>query len=705
MVTMKSAGSPVRALLAALATSSLFLAGCSSSMAPLESVGGGAGHASAQISGKIHGGNQPVAGATVTLYRASQVSFASGAIAVAHTTSAADGFGSFAFQSSPSSTNSNADNTYNCDQPANTTLSSPFLFLVARGGTTVNTPGALPNPDSVFIAPLGRCNAVNASTFVNMSEVVTVATMAALHQFMTPPASGQGIENSVGADGIFASDLALGNALYSVSNMVSLTDGTANAPFVKQAAGVNLTVTPELAKINQLANALSACINYSGSGNPNCATLYNSAPPPSDTASTSVGGTMNAAQDPLTALYYIFANPTNSVTLGGDGTTNRTALFNLSTGTGAPYQPTMAAVPTDWSIGLSFKSTSTCSDIPSSTAGFLSNPSNISIDLYGNVFFSNLQPGSASLGSLDGTGTPTGCTTLAATGGQTAGGSMATTVDSNGVVYAGVLGTTDGYTFTPSPTAPTSAHFTAPAPILGLAADGSSNGSSNIFISTADGRLFKTVPGSFASTQISAALDNGGGATSLIVDPLGRIWASGSAAGTANKGTVTYPDGNSSTGYTTVAVNSLFPGAMTALTVGRDSGTRTTLYGTNGTNVLYAAYGDAAGAPLIQSAFYFAGRGIAAAKALAVDGAENLWVANATGSIVGLNRNGTPFAPNGFVKDPSYFGNETAISIDTAGNIWVAAGPNTITEVVGAAVPVMKSYASALSTGRFQRIP
>ena len=723
MKIMESAGSPICALMAALATSSLFLAGCSSSMAPLESVSG-TGHASAQIAGKIHGGNQPVSGATVTLYRASQQTFAGGAVAIAHTMSAADGYGSFAFQRDAGSSDSNVDNTYNCVDPnfrpkdirAKATgsklgsvvahyspNSNPFLFLVARGGTTVNTPGAAPNPNSAFIAPLGRCNSITASTFVNMSEVVTVATMAALHQFMNPSASG-GIETSVGADGIFGSDLALGNALYSVNNMVNLSNGYGNSSLVKSAAGVDVTVTPELAKINQLANALSACINYSGSGNPNCATLYNSAAPPSDTSTTSVGGPqMNAATDPLTALYYIFANPTNAMTTGGDGTANRTALFNLSNVTGAPYQPSMAAVPTDWTIGVSFRSTSTCSDVSGSTAGYLSTPSNLSIDLFGNVFFSNMQAGSASLGSLDGTGTPGSCSTLSATGG-TPTGSMSTTVDVNGVVYAGVTGTRDAYSYNPSSLGSTAVHFTTPAPVLGLAADGDGH----VFISTVDGRLFETTPGTLASTLISSSLDNAGGATSLIVDPQGRIWASGSAASTGNQGTVTYPDSASTTGYTTAATGTHLLGAQTALTVGSDNG-YTLLYSTDGTSLEYAAYQDPQSGPVVAPSpsdyGIYTGGGLLAPTSLAVDGAQNVWLANSTGSISAFSLAGAALAPTGFVKDPSYFATERAISVDASGNIWVAAGPNTITEVVGAAVPVVKSYAYALQTNRFQRIP
>lgn len=690
MVKTISAVSPARALLAALASGSLFLAGCSSSMAPTESLATG-GHSSAQIAGKIHGGNQPVSGAVVTLYSASQTSFASGATPIAHTTSAADGYGSFAFQASTSSPNDNSGNTYFCD-PNGT---NPFYYLVARGGTTVNTPDAHANPSAVFIAPLGRCQSVDASTFVNMSEVVTVATMAAMHQFMNPSAAG-GIENSVGSDGILTSDQGLGNAFYSVSNMVNLSTGLANPSLSRSSIGVTITVTPEAAKINQLANALSACINFSGSGNPNCATLFSNAAPPSDTSYTSVpGADMPTATDPLVALYYIFTNPTNASTAGGDGFTNRKNLFNLSGGAGAPYQPTLASVPTDWTIGVGYTSVGTCTDVPNSAANFLNNPASLSIDRFGSVYFSNMQAGTASLASLTGTGLPGSCTTLTSTSG-TPGGSMASVVDSNDNVYAAVLGTTDAYSYNPIDPTQAPVHFTTPAAVLGLTADG--NG--NIFFSTTDGKLYEGTPSTLSYTLISSSLDNAGGATSLQVDPVGRIWASGSPT------TVTVPDGSSTTGYTTSQAPSQLL-ALKSLTLGRSNGFYITRYATDGVSLeFYDFENNTSGQPSALAHDAVQGNGLVAPVSLAVDGSQNIWAANSSGSITGFSsRLSFSLAPNGFVKDPSYFGAERAISIDTAGNIWVASGSNTITEVVGAAVPVVKSYATALRDGRFQQLP
>ena len=407
MISPYFAGSRTRGLLAVFATGTLALAGCSSSMAPI--AGSPVLSPDAMISGKVHGGNQPVSGATVTLYRAGQNGFATGGTAIAHTTSSSDGFGGFAFSKSVGSASNNSDNTFNCQ--VNGTDSNPYLYLVARGGTTVNSAGATPNPDAVFIAPMGPCDAVTTSTYINMSEVVTVATIAAIHQFMNPSTSP--IETTIGADGVFVSNAALGNAFNGVSNMVSLATGQGNAPFTKTGSTVNgsvgvvVTITPELAKINQLANAISSCINYSGSGNPSCATIFNNATAPASASSTSVpAATYSTPTDLLTALYFLFTNPTSG------GSAARQSIYDLSTAAGAPYQPTLSNLPSDWSIGVAYQSTSNCTDISGSTAGFINTPFSLDIDRFGDIWIGNNQSGAGSLGHLRADGQPTSCTTL-----------------------------------------------------------------------------------------------------------------------------------------------------------------------------------------------------------------------------------------------------------------------------------------------------
>lgn len=61
--------------------------------------------------------------------------------------------------------------------------------------------------------------------------------------------------------------------------------------------------------------------------------------------------------------------------------------------------------------------------------------------------------------------------------------------------------------------------------------------------------------------------------------------------------------------------------------------------------------------------------------------------------------------------DNSVLANGTAIIIDMSGNVWVAGNglagspSNSVTEIVGAAVPIYQPYSVGLSNGRFQRLP
>jgi len=47
-------------------------------------------------------------------------------------------------------------------------------------------------------------------------------------------------------------------------------------------------------------------------------------------------------------------NPTNG------SATNLLNIYNLATGAGAPYQPTLSAAPTDWNIAINYSSISNC---------------------------------------------------------------------------------------------------------------------------------------------------------------------------------------------------------------------------------------------------------------------------------------------------------------------------------------------------------
>ena len=695
-------GKRPRLFMTLLASAAVATTGCSNMTSSVSSPGGVT--AATKVGGKVHGGNQPVAGATVNLYFASQATFAAGAQHVATTTTASDGSGGFSFTKTTGAANDGSSPSFSCPTTNN---ANPYVFVVAKGGTTVNTPGAAANTDAEFIAPMGRCADIDASTNIYMSEVVTVATMAAIHQYMNPTATANPIESTIGSDGIFVSDLGLSHSFDSVSLMASLSTGLGNASVTQTgdragAAGVTMTVTPELAKINQLANIISACINQTAGGSPTCASIYASATPPADAGTTSVNNaTYSQATDLLTALYYIFTNPTNG------GTANLTTLYNLSAASGAPYQPTLTAPPTDWSIGIKYVASGTCTN---STSTFVSNPTSLSIDINGNLLIGNASNSNAgNVAQLAFNGTPAACFPVTAggalTGGTTPVATSGTVIDIANNVWVGSRSTNEiiRYTEPSGATGASSLDIPTASPIVAITTDGFGD----VFFSTVSGNLYEIINGSsltVATVPVQINTAPIGTANRIMIDSANRIWASaGSNFITATAGS---PDLTNSflTNFTT-----------TPYTTANSFGIAST--STNGSGVYTSSITDNSITYLVGSGTAFAaaggfpatGGGISSPVDIALDGAQNVWTANGGGGIAAVSKFGVALTPStGFQKDATYLGGQNSIVIDTSGNIWLGlANGSTITEIVGGAVPVYQPYSNGLQpvTNRFQTIP
>src|SRR5882757_6653859 len=195
-----------------------------------------------------------------------------------------------------------------------------------------------------------------------MSEVTTVATMATVSQFFNPA------DHTLRADATGQQRLVMLNLPNTVAILADAATGLANA---------------------------SKSISAAGGG-----TLFSAAPPPIPNTTNLNGGLFPTATDTLQALFYIFTNPTNS------NTTNLSTLFGLQPGVGAPYAPTLAAAPTDWSIGVSYASTGPAGAC--GTGNFISSPTDINIDALDNVWFGNAQTG-GNLSAISAAGAPLFC--------------------------------------------------------------------------------------------------------------------------------------------------------------------------------------------------------------------------------------------------------------------------------------------------------
>jgi hypothetical protein len=122
-------------------------------------------------------------------------------------------------------------------------------------------------------------------------------------------------------------------------------------------------------------------------------------------------------------------------------------------------------------------------------------------------------------------------------------------------------------------------------------------------------------------------------------------------------------------------------------------------------------------APVASTLSAVNGGGIATARGVAIDGANNVWIANDANASSGLyavsefTNAGVALSPTsyvsstsengGFQKAATVFAGLRGIAIDPSGNVWVSntavTSDNWVTEIVGAAVPVVTPISAALA--------
>jgi hypothetical protein len=673
-----------RSLLVLLASSALFTAGCSNMMST--ATDSNLVSNAKSIKGKVHGGSQPVSGATVKLYYAGQSSSPTEA---ATTTSAADG--TFAFTNSGSTDQPESGPIYSCPSGTN-----PLVYVIAKGGNTLGDGNASEsNSAAAFIGIYGDCNQLTSSDFLELNEVTTVATMLAVQQYFDP--AGEGLS----ADGTGVAKIAIDATPATIANMVSMDTGIAltsiDIPGIHGLAGATVTATPESSKINLLANILTSCVNNASASAPNCTALFANAVPPNSFTTNRPGTTFGQATDVLQALYYMLTNPTS----GG----NIANLFALAGGTASAFQPALATQPSDWTVAISYSSTNTCG---TGNGGLFSAPNALAIDLNGDVWIGNGQTNNGNAVEISSSGTAATCNSFGS-GATTA--PSAVFIDSAQNVWSALSGSSTLTRFNPSDSS--SLPFSAAGPVLAIAGDGSGN----IFFSVATA-VYEIAGGATAPTATTPTLVTSvaTNATSLMPDKTGALWASsGTTALQQIVGTTVTPytaaantQGLVVTGANTVFVSSVTPG----------------------NSISYFANVDSSGY-LLQSNWPAVSPlgGINQPTAITVDGAANVWSANllpntnpafandptAPPTLFGISEislAGNPLSPDtasgGFQKSASYLNASSSIIVDQSGNVWVAsgaAGNNFITEIVGAGVPIYQPYAVGLKNGRFQSQP
>ena len=685
--------------------------------------------------GQLHGGSQGISGATVNLYSAGITGYGKGSTLLATTTSSNDGTGSFGF-SQVATQPGTLGQAYACPN------SKSLIYAVAIGGNT-QASGVFNNAASVMIAPVGACGTA-ASKFIDINEVTTAATVTALAQYINPGTTTAG-SVTIGTNGDYTAatvpqaGTGLVNAFNTIANLANVPAGTAvtsaTATGTSTAAtGAVVTITPETAKINTIANILAACVNSTASNSANCTTLFSNATPPAAVNTSQPTATFATAVDTLQAAYYMATNPIDDTpATTSTYPTNITNLYNLQAAAGAPFAPTLTAVPTDWTIGISYSSgTTTCAN----GALFINYPYANSIDKAGNIWMAN--GGSSTAGAtteMSPTGLPLNCsgTTLGSRGGAT--------IDTAGNVWSVNSATTPGvvkFDGTTTTTIPVGTAIASNKPYA-ITADGKGNVFFTDSVALTLSELPSTATASTAPTVIGSVTGSSpyfiaiGGNNTVVI---GQSGASGSTI-TAYPTTIV---GGSSYSATPVAVSSTADYAGVygiafdnagGFYVGNSAGTSGAIPGntTSRTALSFSSVnpGDTntvtftQGTPTAQ----FAG-GLSTARIIAIDGAGNIWYANNTAASSGLyavsefNKSLVALSPSstgttaatqngGFQKAATFFTGLRGMAIDPSGNVWTSSTASTtntiITEIVGAAVPVITPISAQIAGGTFATKP
>ena len=324
------------------------------------------------LSGKVHGGQQPVTGATIQLYAIGITGLKSAATPLISSVVQSDGNGNFSISGD-----------WDCTSNTAAYGSNPLLYIVATGGN----PGIFPsinNTALTLMAALGPCNGVTASTQIFLDEVTTVASVLALTPFMADSAH-------VGAQG--ANFTGLVNAFAIANTLANMATGSSPG------GSVASTVSVPTNTINALADMLAACVNSTGPTAFGCNALFSAATTPSGVVPV----------DTVTAMLNINRYPAN----------NTGALLNVIPPS-APFAASISVPPNDWSVALKF------------TGAGLNAPTGIALDASGSAWIANA--GGNSITALASIGTPlTGPTGY--TGNNTIFGAQAIAVDKSGNVW------------------------------------------------------------------------------------------------------------------------------------------------------------------------------------------------------------------------------------------------------------------------------
>ena len=315
--------------------------------------------ASSALNGKLMGGQNPIVGATISVYTYGTGGYGSAGTSLASTTT--DARGNFAF----------ASGAYTCPQ-----TDTP-VYLISVGGDS----GSGVNPNSVLAASLGACSGAS-SQYVVLNEVTTMALAYSMSHFFTGTL-GAGTGTADQHDSIGGPSTTAGTAV-TYSKGLQQGNSTSYGLLAINSNGLaqvsDSVMTAEPLKVYSLANIIATCVNSAGQTSildttSPCGQLFNLTQPP---------GALTRPSDTLQAAVQIALYPTQNVA----------ALYALPN-TRVAFPNSLTSQPNDWSLAVSYTASNMGLGVDTG------NTTTIDIDANGHVWFPSTAAGHVGVGYYD----------------------------------------------------------------------------------------------------------------------------------------------------------------------------------------------------------------------------------------------------------------------------------------------------------------
>jgi hypothetical protein len=744
-------------LSAGLALSGLILGGCQMSSMVLSgtmSPDSPSSPSAVTLGGSVHGGQQPVVGSAIQLYAAGTAGYGTGATALIPALPSGSQYfaggqpGCVASGSQTCYANVVTDSTgsFNLTGDYACPSGASQIYIVSKGGN----PGAGTNAELALMAALGSCSSLSSSTSININEVTTVAAVTALQQFMsvtngTPGAFSIGAPSTT-YGGVASAILGMSNA-FATANVLAPYSTGLSAKTTSTTAGVP-SVTPDFGRVYLEANILASCVNSVDSGGPSaaCTSLFADVKPQGVTQPS----------DTVQAMYAIATNPTYSFgTICGLATANN------------PYASALAcnaASLSDFSIAVAYFPTYNSGTVSSPViANAVCSAYGIAVDAYGNVWTTSATGttvpffyGATEIG-------PTGSLLTGPITGFSVGGTAHSMTKPHYVAIdqsnnAWVPNTSDtitgGYVAVlPGSTGVNASTSTSSATAVGYATDSGSvvaspyaitvSGNNNVYITNSASTVNTVSEFANASTTSteSTALSVGATPVGIVTDTSANangpfVYASGS---TACSGIGDVAEFKNTVGG--AAANAVFASSTATCTAPAATSTITATTGTpigmavdkngnlwlaNGVtaagSVTYLVTDGAGGIGTTStSSVSFAQTSVLVPYNIAVDGNNNAWVINASGSAFNelsvSTSSGSPVitpltGTTGLIHadvSASKLNTPRQGAIDSSGNLWITSSQSGdlayVSAIVGIAAPVVTPLSVALKNNHIGQKP